>query len=77
MDKPSSDSAKDIINWREGKIYVFTLALQPRSVRYATSEWRNMIERELAQVQEDNAKWQARRREQHGTKGAPRDKSPG
>ena len=58
--KPSSGTPEDIINWSEGKIYVFTLALQqPRSTRYATSEWRSIIERELAQAQEDNAKWQA------------------
>jgi hypothetical protein len=63
MDKPSSGITRDIIDWSEGKIYVFTLALQPRSTRYATSEWRSMIEKELAQAQEDNAKWQASRRQ--------------
>ena len=63
MEKPSSGTPKDIINWSEGKIYILTLALQPRSTRYATSEWRSMIERELAEEQEDNAKWKASRRQ--------------
>ena len=63
IEKPASGTPEAIVNWWEGKMYVFTLALQPRSTRYATSEWRSMIERELAQAQEDYAKWQEARRQ--------------
>lgn len=67
LEKPASGTPEVILDWWESKIYVFTLALQPRAERYATREWRSMVERELVQAQADNASWQASRREEAGS----------
>ena len=63
VEKPTSGTAEAITNWWEGKIYLYTLALQPRAARYATRDWLHMVERERARAQEDYAEWQAMRAE--------------
>lgn len=63
VEKPASGTPEAITNWWEGKIYLFTLALQPRSARYATGEWLRIVESERAKAQEDYAEWQAKREE--------------
>jgi hypothetical protein len=68
LEQPASGTPDTMIDWWESKIYLFTLALHPRAARYATSDWRSMVESELAQAQKDNAKWQASRREETGNR---------
>ena len=63
MEEPARGTPEAITDWWESKIYLFTLALQPRAARYATGEWVGMIEGELARAQGDYAQWQAKRRE--------------
>lgn len=63
VEKPASGTPEAITNWWEGKIYLFTLALQPRAARYATEEWLRMVEHERARAQTDYAEWQAKRDE--------------
>lgn len=63
MEEPALGTTEAITDWWESKIYLFTLALQPRAARYATREWVGMVEGELVRAQENYAAWQARRRE--------------
>ena len=63
MEEPTLGKPEAITDWWESKIYLFTLALQPRAARYATGEWVGMVEGELARAQKDYAEWQAKRRE--------------
>ena len=63
MEEPAPGTTEAITDWWESKIYLFTLALQPRAARYATREWVGMVEGELVRAQENYAAWQARRRE--------------